>query len=172
MDDLGDMFGGGFSDFFSAIFGGSGAGFRQTSRRPQARYAQPQIFQQQIQIRFQEAFEGTTRLLQIDDRKIEVKIPAGAKDGTKVSVSGVGPNNRDVYLIVEVLPDSRFERKENDLHSEVTIDLYTAILGGEAKVPTPKGDVMLNIPAGTQPGRSFRLTGRGMPFIQKIRSIR
>jgi len=166
MDDLGDMFGGGFSDFFSAIFGG-GAGFRQSSRRPQTRYAQPQSYQQQIQIKFQEAYEGTTRLLQIDDRKIEVKIPAGAKNGTKIRVSGVGPNNGDVYLIVDVLPDSRFERKENDLHSEIQIDLYTAILGGQVKVPTPKGDVMLNIPAGTQPGRSFRLSGRGMPLIRK-----
>lgn len=167
IDDLGDMFGGGFSDFFSAIFGGSGAGFRQTSRRPQTRSVQPQSYQQQIQIRFQEAYEGTTRLLQIDDRKIEVKIPAGAKNGTKVRVSGVGPSNSDVYLIVDVQPDLRFERKDNDLHSEIHIDLYTAVLGGQVKVPTPKGDVMLNIPAGTQPGRSFRLSGRGMPLIRK-----
>jgi curved DNA-binding protein len=167
VNDFEDMFGGGFSDFFSAIFGGSGAGFRSSARRPQTRNVQPQSYQQQVQIQFKEAFEGTTRLLQIDDRKIEVKIPAGAKDGTKVRVSGVGPNNSDVYLIVEVLPDPHFERKENDLHSEIQIDLYTAILGGEVKVPTPKGDVMLNIPAGTQPGRSFRLFGRGMPFIKK-----
>jgi curved DNA-binding protein len=68
---------------------------------------------------------------------------------------------------VDVQPDSRFERKDNDLHSEIQIDLYTAVLGGQVKVPTPKGDVMLNIPAGTQSGRSFRLSGRGMPLIRK-----
>jgi curved DNA-binding protein len=167
MDDFSDIFGGGFSDFFSSIFGGSSAGFRTSSRRPQTRYVQPQSYQQPVQIQFREAYEGTTRLLQINERKIEVKIPAGAKDGTKVRVSGVGPNNSDVYLVVEVIPDPRFERKENDLHSEIQVDLYTALLSGEVKVPTPMGDVMLNIPAGTQPGQSIRLTGRGMPLIRK-----
>lgn len=168
VNDIGDMFGGGFSDFFSAIFGGAPAGYGSTTRRAQSRRmpTQPTNYQQNIQINFQEAFQGATRLLQIDNRRIEVKIPAGSKSGTKVRVAGVGPNNADVYLVVEVANDSRFERKGDDLYVDFQVDLYTAVLGGEVKVPTPKGDVLLNIPAGTQPGRTFRLAGRGMPKMK------
>lgn len=168
INDLEGMFGGGFSDFFSAIFGGAPSGFGGTTRRAQQRPVQqrPRTYQQDVQIQFREAYEGTTRLLQIDDRRIEVKIPAGAKSGTKVRVAGVGPNQSDVYLVVDVTPDSRFERKGDDLYTDFKVDLYTAVLGGETKVPTPKGDVLLNVPAGTQPGRSFRLSGRGMPKMK------
>lgn len=168
VNDIGDMFGGGFSDFFSAIFGGAPAGYGSSTRRTQSRRmpTQPTNYQQNIQINFQEAYQGATRLLQIDNRRIEVKIPAGAKSGTKVRVAGVGPNNADVYLVVDVANDSRFERKGDDLQVEFQVDLYTAVLGGEVKVPTPKGDVLLNIPAGTQPGRTFRLSGRGMPKMR------
>ena len=169
MGDMGDMFGG-FSDFFSAIFGGAPVGYggsesfrRRTSRAPQ----QTRSYNQPVKINFQEAYEGTKRILQINDRKIEVKIPAGAKSGTKVRVSGVGPNQSDIYLIVDVEPDSRYERQGDDLHTDFSVDLYTAILGGEIKVPTPKGEVMLNIPAGTQNGRIFRLAGRGMSNLKK-----
>ena len=169
MGDMGDMFGG-FSDFFSAIFGGAPVGYggsesfrRRTSRAPQ----QTRSYNQPVKINFQEAYEGTKRILQINDRKIEVKIPAGAKSGTKVRVSGVGPNQSDIYLIVDVEPDSRYERQGDDLHTDFSVDLYTAILGGEVKVPTPKGEVMLNIPAGTQNGRIFRLAGRGMSNLKK-----
>ncbi len=168
INDLEDMFGGGFSDFFSSIFGGGTGGFSTGGRRGQARPVQqrPRNYQQSVQIQFMEAYSGTARLLQIDDRRIEVKIPAGAKTGTKVRVAGVGPNNGDVYLVVEVADDPRYDRKGDDLNSEFQVDLYTAILGGEVKVPTPKGEVLLNIPAGTQPGRVFRLSGRGMPKMK------
>ena len=167
--DMGDMFGG-FSDFFSAIFGGAPVGYggsesfrRRSSRTPQ----QTRSYNQPVKINFQEAYEGTKRILQINDRKIEVKIPAGAKSGTKVRVSGVGPNQSDIYLIVDVEFDNRYERQGDDLHTDFSVDLYTAILGGEVKVPTPKGEVMLNIPAGTQNGRIFRLAGRGMSNLKK-----
>jgi len=72
----------------------------------------------------------------------------------------------DLYLVVEVLPDQRYERKENDLYTDATIDLYTAILGGQVNVNTPGGSVLLTIPAGTQPGQTFRLGGRGMPALK------
>jgi DnaJ-class molecular chaperone len=77
----------------------------------------------------------------------------------------------DIHLVIEVSPDARFERKENDLYTDVSVDLYTAILGGQAVVPTPAGNVTLTIPAGTQPGQAFRLAGRGMPLLrEKTRS--
>jgi curved DNA-binding protein len=72
----------------------------------------------------------------------------------------------DIYLVVDILPDQRYERKENQLYTDVTIDVYTAILGGQVNVITPGGSVLLTIPPGTQPGQTFRLTGRGMPLLK------
>ncbi len=79
-----------------------------------------------------------------------------------------GPDGRptDLFLVIDVIPDPRFERKGDDLHMEATIDLFTAVLGGEARVQTPEGAVVLTIPSGTQQGQSFRLSGRGMPRLR------
>jgi len=169
--DLEDLFGdlGGFSDFFSAIFGGMpGTATRTTGRR--ARQTTPAV-EQPVQITLEEAYHGTTRLIQVDGRRLEGKIPPGARTGTKVRLAGqgpIGPNGQrsDLYLVIEVLPDPRFERKDDDLYTEVTIDLYTAVLGGQVTVPTLSGDVILTIPPGTQPGQVFRLSGRGMPNLR------
>ncbi|MDO9086510.1 MAG: J domain-containing protein [Anaerolineaceae bacterium] len=168
--DLGDMFGGGFSDFFSAIFAGANQGYPGNVRRTTTRRSSPQaprVFEQPVKISLLEAFEGTTRVLQFDNKKIEVKIPAGAKTGTKVRVSRAGPNQSDIHLVVDVENDPRFERKDDDIYTEVAVDLYTAILGGQTKVTTLKGDVLLSIPPETQSGKTFRLTGRGMPLLKK-----
>jgi DnaJ-class molecular chaperone len=110
-------------------------------------------------------------MLQIDDRKLEVSIPAGVKTGSKVRIAGIGPkgsNGRaaDIYLIVQVEPDALFERKGNDLYTDVEIDLYRAVLGGEVTVPTMTGKVVLTIPAGTQPGQTIRLAKLGMPELR------
>lgn len=170
-ENMEDVFGG-FSDFFNMIFGGAVRTSRtgrtaQSARRPaaQPRYEQP------VQISFQEAYRGTERMLQMDGKRLRVKIPAGSKTGTRVRMANAvttPETNRasDLYLVVEVLPDRRFERKGDDLQTEVTIDLYTAVLGGETDVATPDGKVVLTIPAGTQPGQNFRLTGRGMPKLR------
>jgi curved DNA-binding protein len=176
--DLNDLFGkGSFSDFFQQIFGGIGGqpGTRAStsgpSRRVHARQSQPANYQQEVQISLEEAYRGAERTVVIEGKRLQMKIPAGAKTGTKVRMSGVGPSGpegkaADLYLVIEVLPDARFERQEDDLHTEVSVDLYTAILGGEARVQTPEGTVVLTIPPGTQPGQSFRLTGRGMPHLR------
>ena len=172
--NLDDMFGGGFSEFFRRIFGGAadmgpmpgGRGFPQ---RRQTRVQKP-AYQQETVISLLEAFQGTTRRLEIDGRRLEVKIPPGARTGTKVRVANAIPSDAsgagaDLYLVIQVADDRRFERKGNDLHTEHTIDLYTAILGGEITVPTLSGNVVLTIPPGTQPGQSMRLSGRGMPNL-------
>jgi curved DNA-binding protein len=106
-----------------------------------------------------------------DGRRLEVKIPAGAKTGTKVRVRGEGSKTftgkaGDLYLKVKVADDPRFERDGDDLLAEVQIDLYTALLGGEALVPTISGEVKLKIPAGVQNGQKMRLRGRGMPRLK------
>lgn len=155
---------GGFSDFFSAIFGGTGglsgmAGNDVRSRRvPQ--YEQP------VSITLQEAYAGATRLLESNGRRLQVKIPAGAKTGTKVRVTGGAPDGSDLFLKVEIQNDLRFERDGHDLYAPVSLDVFTAMLGGEVEVPTMTGRVKLTIPAGTQPEQKFRIAGRGMPQLK------
>jgi curved DNA-binding protein len=174
-EDLQDLFGGGspFSDFFSQIFGGMGASPGTEGFESQMRPQQGQDYEQAVDITLQEAYQGTIRVLQKDNQRLEVKIPAGAKNGTRVRVSGEGGvgvgggRAGDLYLRVAVLEDPRFERKDDDLHTTVTTELYTLVLGGEVRVPTMAGEAALNIPAGTQNGRTFRLRGKGMPHLRK-----
>lgn len=169
-----DLFGGagGFSDFFSAIFGGmGGAGTRTQPRRASAPPRQPApAAEVPVAISLVEAYQGAARTVQAGDRRLEVKIPAGARTGTKVRMKGAAGSSaygqaQDLYLVVEVLSDPRFERKEDDLYTDVPIDLFTAVLGGQAKVTTLSGEVLLTIPEGTQPGHLIRLAGRGMPRL-------
>lgn len=164
--DLGDMMGG-FSDFFNAIFGGMGPVGPST---PSTRGGRGRDIEHPITISLQEAYTGTSRTIQMNGKRIEVKIPPGARNGTKVRISGKGESGirqaGDLYLVVQVQGDEQFERRGDELHTKVTVDLYTAILGGEVRVPTPSGDVMLTIPPGSQPGQTFRMKGRGMPNLK------
>jgi len=165
MDDLNDMFGGGgdaFSEFFRTIFGGAGgaASMNANRSRPGASYQQP------VTISLTEAFNGTTRQLQTESRHLEVRIPPGVKTGSKVRVAKAGPQDSDLYLMIEVADDPRFERDGTDLRTTASVDIFTAMLGGEAEVETMTGKVKLNIPAGTQPEQVFRLAGRGMPNLK------
>jgi curved DNA-binding protein len=175
-EDLGDIFSGGFSDFFTMIFGGDATTRAQRGRgRTQRvrRTSRPQrSIEHKVKISFFEAYEGTNRTVQVDGRRLQVKIPAGARTGTKVRMKDAGPANMmgqrsDLYLKIEVSPNERFERKGNDLYTMTKVNLYTAVLGGEVEVSTPDGKVLLNIPAGTQPEQTFRLGGRGMPKLRK-----
>jgi curved DNA-binding protein len=158
-----DPFGGGgtgnFSDFFRTIFG-------EAARSSARNQAPAPGYQQEVDISFQEAFEGTTRQLQTNGRKLQVRIPAGVKTGSKVRVAGAAPDGSDLYLIVNIPEDSRFEMNGSDLTTTSTVDVFTMILGGDADVETPTGKVKLNIPAGTQPEQVFRLAGRGMPHLK------
>lgn len=168
VEDLDEMFGGGFSEFFQRIFGGD-VNFNQSpsgwNRTPQ----RAPTYQQQVEISLLEAYQGAIRLLDLGGRRIEIKIPAGARTGTRVRVPGAissGEQRSDLYLQVKVIDDPRFERQGNDLLTDLPISLYTAVLGGEAKVETLSGSVVLTIPSGTQPGQTYRLTGRGMPHLR------
>ena len=171
--NLDDILGGGFSEFFRSIFGGAADVGSVPGRRgaPTRRSrAEKPAYQQETVISLAEAYQGTARRVEIDARRLEVKIPPGAKTGTKVRVANAIPasasaSGADLYLVIRVAEDNRFDRKGNDLHTEVAIDLYTAVLGGEITVPTLAGNVLLTIPAGTQPGQSIRLSGRGMPHL-------
>ncbi|NIS82390.1 MAG: DnaJ domain-containing protein [Anaerolineales bacterium] len=165
--DLGDLFGG-FSDFFDAIFGDMPSRGRPYSPSMTSR---GRDIEHPLRISLAEAYKGTTRVVQRDTQRLEVKIPPGAKTGTKIRISSQGETGQlskgDLYLIVNVDPDARFERIGDDLHVAITVGLYTAVLGGEARVPTPQGDLVLTIPPGSQPGQTFRLKGQGMPNLRK-----
>jgi curved DNA-binding protein len=160
------------SDFFRAIFGGmGGAGY---GRQPRSRRGQD--FEHPVEITLEEAYNGTKRLLQMDNRRIEVTMPPGVDTGSRVRISGEGGaglgggSKGDLYLRIAVLPHRTFERKGDDLYCQVPIDLYTAVLGGEVTVPTLKGRVALKIPPETQGGKRFRLKGLGMPNIKNAKA--
>ena len=176
VDNLEDLMGGGFSEFFRKIFGDAG-GF-STSQRPSQRRsstgsaAARQSFEQKVTISLTEAYLGTTRRIEIDKRRLDVKIPPGARTGIKVRVANAIINrstnqSQDLFLVIEVADDPRFERKGDNLITNADVDLYTCVLGGEITVETLSGNVVLTIPAGTQPDQSFRLVGKGMPNLKK-----
>lgn len=159
-----DVFGGGgatFSDFFRTIFGEA---VRSSARGQQMQ--QETGYQQDLSITFQEAYEGTMRQLQTNSRKLQVRIPAGVKTGSKVRVAGAGPEGTDLYLVIQIEDENRFERDGSNLTTTSPVSVFTLILGGEAEVDTPNGKIKLNIPAGTQPEQVFRLAGRGMPHLK------
>jgi len=186
LGDIGDMFGGGFgssafSDFFNSIFGAAGAGPsaraagdpRTTAGRPGSRYSgriRGRNVEQPVTISLQEAYQGTTRSFEREGRKIEVKIPPGSTNGTKIRVSGMGTPGAgkagDFYLNIRVAPHPEFKLENRDLSVEVPVDLYTAVLGGEIQVNTLTRPIMLSIPAGTQSGRTFRIRGHGLPALK------
>ncbi|MGI6368268.1 MAG: DnaJ C-terminal domain-containing protein [Anaerolineae bacterium] len=165
--DLNDLFGqGGYSDFFQRIFGGQGG---WSAAGPTA----GRDAELEVEITLEEAYRGATRILQVGDRRLEVKIPVGVDTGSRVRIAGEGypgaqgGRQGDLFLIVRVVPHDRFKREGNDLHLTLPVDLYTMVLGGEVVVTTLKGRVSLRIPAGTRTGQSFRLRGQGMPQLRQ-----
>ena len=180
-----DLFGGqgagAFSDFFSRIFGGQPGqgtggfdfGEAESLYGRQARPQRGQNIEHEVEISMYEAYHGATRVLEKDGRRLEVKIPAGARTGTRVRLKGeggpgtLGGQTGDLHLVIQVRADAQFERKGDDLYVSVPLDLYTALLGGQARVQTLSGPVMLTIQPETQNGQTFRLRGKGMPKLRE-----
>jgi len=109
--------------------------------------------------------------VKIIHKRLEVKIPPGVRNGSRIRIAGeggpgiAGGSKGDLYLVVKVLPHKLFERKGDDLYTEVSVPLATAILGGEVRLPTLNGNLSLKIPPETQNGKIFRLAGKGMPQL-------
>ncbi len=170
-EDLEDLFGGGspFSDFFGSIFGQAGSGAANAGRPLRPRRGRDH--EAGFEMSLEEAFQGTTRGLQIGDRRIEARIPPGARSGSRVRLAGqgspgvAGGGAGDLYLIVEVAPHPVFTREGDDLRADVRVDFYTAALGGEVRVQTIDGAVTLKVPPRTQADKTFRLKGKGMPRL-------
>ncbi len=180
-EEMEEAFGGDspFSDFFQTFFGGGGfstGGETRRTSRGGARTSRGQDLEHPIELTLEEAFAGTTRRLSStrdgQERTVEVRIPAGVKDGARVRAAGEGaPGGRggkagDLYLTVHLLPHKVFERRGQDLYLKVDVPVTTAVLGGEVSVPTLSGSTLrLKIPELTANGRTFRLRGHGMPAV-------
>lgn len=167
-EDLEDLFGeeSPFSDFFTRIFGQTGGARTRTRTRAPRK---GQDVEAEVELTLEEAAQGTARILQVGDRRIEARIPPGVRMGSRVRLKGQGgPGGGgapagDLYLVVRLLPHPNFELEGNDLHTEILVDIYTAVAGGEVRVNTLDGAVMLKIPPMTQSGQNFRIRGKGMP---------
>jgi curved DNA-binding protein len=123
----------------------------------------------EVDLSLEEAFHGSARLVQVGDRRLEVKVPAGVETGSKIRLSGKagkGPDAGDLYLITRIRPHPVFTRNGADLTRELPITLGEALLGGEVEVETLRGKVVLTVPPGTQQGQTFRLAGQGMPRLK------
>jgi DnaJ-class molecular chaperone len=159
---------------FDQLFGRAAGGRTRVRSTPR----KGADMEQQVEITLEEAFNGTQRTFSILDtrsgetRTVEVKIPAGATEGLRVRVAGKGDPGLagapagDLFLIVKIKPHALFERDGDDLQTKVPTPLYTAVLGGEVMVPTPKGSQLaLKIPAETSNAQRIRLAGQGMPRL-------
>jgi len=187
-DEMRDMFGDSnpFSDFFQTFFGGAAPGAgggeefggRRTRGARQRGSRAGRDVEQEIELGLEDAYRGTTRRLSITHdghaRTVDVRIPAGVGEGSRVRISGEGgigsggAQSGDLYLRIRLAPHPKFERKGRDLYTHVTIPLTTAVLGGEADVMTLSGKPLrLKIPPTTQNGQVLRLKGHGMPVAGK-----
>jgi len=193
--DLGDLFGGGargggdFSDIFGDLFGRArrggatagwaGVGGTYGADAAGARAGQPPSWGEEpdteavLELTLEEAVNGSTRTIQIQrqdgtvitPRRIEVKVPRGVREGTRIRVKGEGGSGRDLYLVVKIAPHPRFEVKGDDLHAEVPVTVPEAVLGAEIRFPTLRGTATMLIPPGTSSGMTFRLAGQGFPAV-------
>ncbi|MGE0591292.1 MAG: DnaJ C-terminal domain-containing protein [Vicinamibacterales bacterium] len=179
-EEVEELFGGGnpFSDFFTTFFGGGGGGGAAPGAgRPGRRRAaqrRGRDVEHEIELTLEDAFHGATRRLALSHdgevRHVDVRIPAGVGDGSRVRVSSEGEPGSggaaagDLYLRVRLAPHAQFERKGRDIYSRLKVPVTTAVLGGQVEVQTLSGrQVRLRIPECTQAGQLFRLKGYGMP---------
>jgi curved DNA-binding protein len=149
-------------DFLAGMGAGVQSG-RGRAPASQARHAPLPRHEAHAEITLDEAFRGTTRLVDVEGKRLEITIPPGADTGTRIRLTGKAPGGGDLHVVVRQRPDPTFTRKGADLERELPITLQEALLGAEVPVRSPKGTVLLRIPPGTQSGRQFRLRGRGMP---------
>ena len=115
------------------------------------------------ELSLEEAFHGTTRIVELEGRRLELTIPRGASTGSRIRLTGKGPDGRDLIVVTKIKAHRTFTRKGDDLEREVPVTLKEALLGSEIPIGTLKGRILLTMPAGTQNGRTFRLKGQGMP---------
>jgi len=162
----------GFSDFFRSLFGGGvggspfatggygadpfGGAVRQAPR--------PRTVEATLQVELERAFHGGPMSVRVDGKALEVGIPAGVRDGTKLRLRGQAPGGGDLLLVVRHAPHPRWRLEGSTLHVVADVPDHAAVLGGTVRVRTLDGDVDLTVPPGTAGGRKLRLRGRGWPL--------
>lgn len=171
--DFGSMFGEepfsssgeGFSDFFESLFGSAG--------RRRKRNFKGRDYHSELQLSLLEASQTHKRILNIDGKSVRITIPAGVYDGQEIRLPGYGAagatkeQNGDLYITFKILPDSNFKRVGNDLYTTVSLDLYTAILGGEVVIQNLTEKLRLRVKELTQNGARVRLRGKGFPIYKQ-----
>ena len=157
---------GGFSDFFEQLFGGS-------RRRGPSGPVRGRDFEAELSLTLHDASYTHKQILHVDGRQLRVTIPAGVADGQRLKLRGQGGESPeggqrgDLYIIFHIEPDAQFIRTGNELHTTITTDIYTLLLGGEIIIPTLDGTARLIIKPGTQPGSRLRLRGKGFPLYRQ-----
>lgn len=176
-DTFGDMFGqrqggGAWSEFFEKIFGGGFGGEQGFKRKTGFRGAprKGEDYLANVELSLEEAYRGASRQVDINGSKLDINFKPGIEDGRQLKITGKGapsPSggpNGNLLINVKVKPHKNVVREGNDLKVEITIDMFKALLGGTAKINTFGGPIKLNIPPETQPGKTLKLTGQGMPL--------
>ena len=148
-----------FTDIFGDLFGGGGGGGRPGGGFGGFEH-EPQTMQAELTIEFRDAILGTTMALNVNGEQIRVKIPEGIGNGQKIRVPRKG--SATIEITVHVKPHPLFERRGDDIYLDLPLTVGEAIRGAEIDVPTIHGSVRMRIPAGTQTGRTIRLSGRGV----------
>lgn len=147
---------------------GSGNIFEHLFRNLGQDLRQPATAEYPVEVTLEEAAEGTTRLMELSGgRRLEVKIPQGVDNGSRVHIPAGRGRDANLYLLISVEPHPIFERKGRNLYRDIEVPLEDAVLGGEITVPTLRSRVALTIPPETQNGQRFRLAGQGMPGLNQ-----
>lgn len=159
-----------FSDFFHSMFG---SGFTQRQGSRTQRKYKGGDYHAELHLSLRQAMQTHKQELSIDGKNIRITVPAGVADGQKIKLGGYGQPginggpNGDLYITFVIQEDPVFKRLGDDLYTEATVDVYTAVLGGEVSVNTLDGEVKMNVKPGAQPNAKLRLKGKGFPVYKK-----
>ena len=158
-----------FSDFFASMFGNTGgSGFRQRQTKFRG-----EDYHAELQLNLTDVYKTHQQVLTVNNKSIRITIPAGVENGQKIKIKGHGTAginggpNGDLYISFQIINKTKFRRDENDLHTIVDLDLYTAVLGGEIIIDTLDGKVKLKVSPETQNGSKIKLKGKGFPVYKK-----
>ncbi len=154
-----------FSDFFESMFGGS-------ERRKQTKF-KGQDYHAELRLSLADAMQTHQQTLSVNEKNVRITIPAGIENGQVIKLRSYGEPGvnggpaGDLYITFSIAPHPQFKRSGNDLFTTATIDLYTAVLGGETTIDTLKGKVKLKVNPETQHATKIRLKGKGFPVYKK-----
>jgi len=160
--------GGDYSDFFESMFGGRSAGGRSRNSPYKG-----EDYNAELNLDLKDVYTTHKQGLTVKGKNIRLTIPAGVENGQKIKINGLGGEGinggpkGDLYITFTIENRTKFKLDKHDLHATETIDLYSAILGGEITVDTFDGKVKLKVLPGTQNGTKVKLKGKGFPIYKK-----